>query len=314
MRTTSQKGIDFIAGHEGEILRVYKDPIGLATLGVGHLLTESEKRDMPVGTKITRKQSREYLAKDLKKMERAVNAAVKVPITQNQFDALVSFTFNVGVGGLKRSSVLRQLNNRKFDAAADALLLWNRAGGRVLKGLTRRRKEERAMFLTPDKASAAPHDPSEEHKGEPTDDPTVSATQAADPKPIETTVTRKEGGVTVEATKPNQQDVNENAKINEPLPYQGVGFWAVVKRDLYAATGGNLSLAGLTEYAQQASGWPEWIIAIIQKLAVGVLIATIGYFVFRVVHYAIDTWKKSQRVRVEADAKTDINKKDITWV
>lgn len=144
---TSRAGIDFIADHEGEVLEVYADPVGLPTLGVGHLLTSDEKRAMPIGTKITKEQSRAYLAKDLAQMESAVNESVKVPITQNQFDALVSLAFNIGAGGFKRSSVLRNLNNRKFTAAADAFLLWNKAGGKVLKGLTRRRREERELFL-----------------------------------------------------------------------------------------------------------------------------------------------------------------------
>lgn len=144
-----------LVGFEGEILKVYKDPIGLPTLGVGHLVTPAEKKDYPVGKKITRAESREFLRNDLRRFEDAVNNLVKVPITQNQFDALTSFAFNVGEGNLKRSSVLRNLNNRKFDAAANSFLAWNRAGGKVLDGLTRRRHTERSVFLTPDKVSAA---------------------------------------------------------------------------------------------------------------------------------------------------------------
>jgi lysozyme len=177
--TVSPNGIKFIAGHEGEILRVYADPVGLLTLGVGHLLTAAEKKAMPLGTKITQKQSREYLAKDLQRFERAINAAVAVPITQNQFDALVSFAFNVGESAFKRSSVLRNLNNRKFAAAADSLLAWNKAGGRVLKGLTRRRKEERELFLTPDKISNSAADQPSTSSTKPADDPAISEQGAA---------------------------------------------------------------------------------------------------------------------------------------
>jgi putative chitinase len=134
------------------------------------------------------------------------------------------------------------------------------------------------------------------------------------PPPVETVVTRTEDGVTVEASKTNQQDVNQPAQVAQPEPYLGIGFWKVIKRDFTAATGGNLSLAGLSEYAQQASGWPPWIVGIISKIAVGVLIATFGYLAFRVIHYAIDTWKKNQKVKVEVDAKTATDRKDIEWV
>lgn len=104
-------------------------------------------------------------------------------------------------------------------------------------------------------------------------------------------------------------------EVNSPEPYQGVGFWAVIKRDLAAATGGNLSLAGLSEYAQQASGWPEWLVGIIVKIAVGALIATAVYFIFRVVHYLADTWKKNQKVKTEvAAANVADSSFTIKWV
>lgn len=143
-----------------------------------------------------------------------------------------------------------------------------------------------------------------------------SATPAADTlkPPVETVVTRTEDGVTVEASKTNQQDVNVPADVAAPEPYLGVGFWGVIKRDFAAATGGNLSLAGLSEYAQQASGWPPWIIGMISKLAIGALIATFGYLIFRVIHYAIDSWKKNQKVKVEVSAATDVNRKDVNWI
>lgn len=130
----------------------------------------------------------------------------------------------------------------------------------------------------------------------------------------EATVTKvtEEGSASVTAK--NEQDVKEPALVGSPAPYQGVGFWNVIKRDLGAATGGNLSLSGLAEYAQQASGWPEWVIAIIQRIAVGVLIATIGYFVFRTIHYLVDRWQQNQKAKTEALAKTDISRKDIVWV
>jgi hypothetical protein len=154
---------------------------------------------------------------------------------------------------------------------------------------------------------------SSEHKGETSLNPQEAAKSTADHKPIETVVTRTDGDVTVEASKTNQQDVNVPAEISQPEPYQGVGFWKVIKRDLIAATGGNLSLGSLTEYAQQASGWPPWLVGMIGKLALGVLIATLAYFIFRVIHFGVDSWKKSRKVAVEAEAKTAIDRKDIVW-
>lgn len=154
--SVSEDGIKLLIEFEGEVLSVYKDPVGLPTLGVGHLVKPDEKANYPVGKKITKEESRKFLRNDLKKFEACVNNAVTVPITQNQFDALVSLAFNIGEGGFKRSSVLRNLNNRKFDAAADAFLAWNKAGGKVLPGLTRRRNAERSIFLTPDEAQLQP--------------------------------------------------------------------------------------------------------------------------------------------------------------
>lgn len=112
----------------------------------------------------------------------------------------------------------------------------------------------------------------------------------------------------------NEQPVTETAQVSGGEPYQGIGFWKVIKRDLTAATGGNLTFAGVAEYAQQASGWPEWVVGIISKVAVGVLIATFGYFIFRVVHYCVDRWQNNQRVKTEAEAKTAIDRKDIEWI
>lgn len=117
----------------------------------------------------------------------------------------------------------------------------------------------------------------------------------------------------VTETSKREQDVNETVKQPGPEPYQGIGFWGVIKRDLSFATGGNLSFAGFNEYATQASGWPPWVIGIISKVAIGILIATIAYFVFRVVHYAIDSWKKSHKASTEAMINTDITRKNIEF-
>jgi len=129
------------------------------------------------------------------------------------------------------------------------------------------------------------------------------------PIEIETTVVETEGD-TVTATTTTQ---SETVTIAAPSPYMEVGFWGVIKRDLAAATGGNLSFTALSEYAQQASGWPEWVVGIITKLAIGALIATAGYFIFRVIHYAVDTWKKNEKTKTEAAANTSKDRFNIEW-
>jgi hypothetical protein len=119
--------------------------------------------------------------------------------------------------------------------------------------------------------------------------PNTSSDQAVEAKQTEQTPAGE-----LEIQTKNEQSVTEPAKVTAPEPYMGVGFWGVIKRDLAAATGGNLTFSSLAEYAQQASGWPEWVVGILSKLAIGVLIATFGYFLFRVVHYLVDTEKRPE--------------------
>ena len=138
---TSQKGIDLIKKFEGCRLEAYKCPAGVWTIGYGHT------KGVQNGQKITQAQAEEFLREDLKIYEQAVEACVKVPLSQNQFDALVSFCYNCGSGALKTSTLLRLLNEGKYSEAGEQCLRWNTAGGKVLAGLTRRREEEREIFL-----------------------------------------------------------------------------------------------------------------------------------------------------------------------
>lgn len=138
---TSRTGIEFIKHWEGVSLKPYRDVAGYWTVGVGHLLREGE----PV-EQITMEQADEYLIRDLSDAERCVNSQVGTELTQNEFDALVSFVFNLGCGNFRRSSLLRLLNRGDFGLAASEFERWNRAGGKVVRGLTRRRKAEREMF------------------------------------------------------------------------------------------------------------------------------------------------------------------------
>jgi RHS repeat-associated protein len=144
--TTSKAGLDFITRQEGCVLNTYKDAAGLPTIGVGHLIKQGEHF-----SKITQTQAMQLLKNDVKNAGNAVNSLVKVPITQYQFDALVSFTFNVGNGNFKSSSVLKNVNAGNFSLIPVSLQKWNKAkvNGVLtpVPGLTTRRKEESDLFL-----------------------------------------------------------------------------------------------------------------------------------------------------------------------
>lgn len=141
----SSRGLDLIAQFEGFVDHIYKDAAGHPTIGYGHLLKEGEERRFRGG--ITRSEGKSLLREDANVAERAVNSYVRVPLNQNQFDALVSFTFNVGSGNFRNSTLLKKLNNGDYKGASNEFLRWVRAGGRVLAGLQRRRNAERKMFL-----------------------------------------------------------------------------------------------------------------------------------------------------------------------
>lgn len=145
-RKVSQNAVDLIVSFEGEILKVYLDPIGLPTVGVGHLCQPHE--GFRLGEIITRERSRELLRIDIERFEKAINELVLRQLNQNQFDAVVSFAFNVGTTTFRRSSVLRLLNESRFADAANFLLRYRFADGKSLKGLLRRRKAERQLFLS----------------------------------------------------------------------------------------------------------------------------------------------------------------------
>ena len=144
---TSQRGIDLIKQFEGLELEAYQDIAGIWTIGYGHIETARP------GMRITEREAEALLQRDLKPREQAVSRIVSVPLNQNEFDALVSFVYNVGIEGFRRSTARRRLNSGDRVGAADALTWWNKAtvGGvlREVTGLTRRRASERALFLTP---------------------------------------------------------------------------------------------------------------------------------------------------------------------
>lgn len=141
----SEKAIELIKKYEGLRLRVYRCPSGLLTIGYGHTRTA-----VP-GLAINKEMAEILLEEDLRECEKVINDLVKVPLTQNQYDALVSFVFNVGRGNFERSTLLKKLNEGGYVAASDEFLKWTkgrqRGGVKELPGLVRRRKEERELFL-----------------------------------------------------------------------------------------------------------------------------------------------------------------------
>lgn len=140
MRT---KNLQTIKDSEGLRLKAYlptKNDVW--TIGYGHT------HGVYQGMTITEQQAEQFLHEDVKWSEDAVNQYVHVSLTQNQFDALVSFVFNVGTGNFSNSTLLRLLNKGDYKGAADQFLRWNKQKGVVLNGLTIRRKNERALFLS----------------------------------------------------------------------------------------------------------------------------------------------------------------------
>jgi GH24 family phage-related lysozyme (muramidase) len=143
-RDINAKGLRLLKSFEGLRLTAYQDSVGVWTIGYG---TTSGVRP---GMVITEAQAEALLRRDLNRFEQAVDDLVNVPLNDDQFSALVSFTYNVGEGALASSTLLRLLNQRDYQGAADQLLRWDKAGGSTLPGLTRRRKAERALFLGQD--------------------------------------------------------------------------------------------------------------------------------------------------------------------
>lgn len=141
-RTISSKGIDLIAEFEGCRLNAYRCPAGVPTIGYGH--TRGVKMGDRLKSVVAAKQ---LLLEDLEnEYIPGVLACVKVPLTQNQLDALVSLAYNIGVGALSKSTLIRKLNAEDYQGASAEFLKWNRAAGQVLPGLSRRRRAEKQLF------------------------------------------------------------------------------------------------------------------------------------------------------------------------
>ncbi|MFP2394145.1 lysozyme [Enterobacter ludwigii] len=144
---TSEKGIALIKEFEGCKLTAYQDSVGVWSIGYGWTQPVDGK-PIRAGMTIKQETAERLLKTGLVSYESDVSRLVKVGLTQGQFDALVSFTYNLGARSLSTSTLLRKLNAGDYADAADEFLRWNKAGGKVLNGLARRREAERALFLS----------------------------------------------------------------------------------------------------------------------------------------------------------------------
>jgi lysozyme len=141
---TGRDGVELIRHFEGCRFDAYLCPAGVWTIGYGHTA------DVKEGDSIDQEAAEAFLIEDLEKFEQAVMRLVEVPLTQQQFDALVSWTFNLGAGNLAESTLLRKLNNYQYAEVPEQMMRWVKAGGQVLDGLVKRRAAEAALFQNKD--------------------------------------------------------------------------------------------------------------------------------------------------------------------
>jgi lysozyme len=141
---TGRDGVELIRHFEGCRFDAYLCPAGVWTIGYGHTAGVKE------GDSIDQEAAEAFLIEDLETFEQAVTRLVEVPLTQQQFDALVSWTFNLGAGNLAESTLLKKLNNYQYAEVPEQMMRWVRAGGKVLDGLVRRRAAEAALFQSKD--------------------------------------------------------------------------------------------------------------------------------------------------------------------
>lgn len=141
---TSQNGINLIKQFEGLRLEAYKCPGGVLTIGYGHT-----GDDVKEGDRITPDNAEYLLKQDIKSAEYCINTEVKRELTQNQYDALISFVFNIGSFNFRHSTLLRQLNYGNYQKAAEQFDKWIYSKKTILPGLVKRRKAERLLFERP---------------------------------------------------------------------------------------------------------------------------------------------------------------------
>jgi lysozyme len=267
---TSEYGLKQIKRREGVVLHVYRDSKRLPTAGVGHLLTQEENQHLPVGAPITQAQSDTWLKEDLGECETCINTVVKPRLKQNEFDALVSLAFNIGVAGFKRSTVVRRLNAGDKAGAASAILLWNKPP--EIQG---RRRTEYNQFRTPYTVSTA-----------------AAATQSSDELDKHNENTLKDSAATVQQP-PNNADPSTEQNV-AVVKEEHLGFWATLKNKIVTAFTGVGGATGVTSYAQQAQTFGLsslfW-----ERIFYIALIALLGWIVIEIVRYFYTVWTKRKR-------------------
>lgn len=145
--SVSNKGVDLICEFEGKRLVAYDDGVGIWTIGFGTIKYPNGTR-VKKGDTCTLDQAKEYMRHDLIEFEHTVNSSVKVPLNQNQFDALVSLAYNIGSNAFKSSTLVKKLNTGDYQGAADQFNAWINAGGKRMQGLVNRRDREKLLFLS----------------------------------------------------------------------------------------------------------------------------------------------------------------------
>mgnify|MGYP001399894789 CR=1 FL=1 len=143
----SAEGINLIKRFEGVRNRAYRDCVGLWTIGVGHLIGDGKSLPDSWNRTFTEEEINALLIRDLSRFERGIRMYIKVPLRQCEYDSLCSFAFNLGLGTLQRSTLRQKINRGDKEGAAKEILKYCRAGGKVIKGLQRRREAEYRMFL-----------------------------------------------------------------------------------------------------------------------------------------------------------------------
>lgn len=137
----NSKGLAILKEFEGCKLTVYKDLVGYLTVGYG------QRTNLPEGTIITQDEADKLLEKSVELTSQGVKACVKVPLNENQFSALVCLAYNIGISALQESTLVRLLNASDYIGASRQFVRWDKAGGKDIPGLLRRRLTEKALFL-----------------------------------------------------------------------------------------------------------------------------------------------------------------------
>lgn len=281
MRKINEAGLALIKEFEGLRLRTYRDSVGVLTIGYGH--TGSDVR---AGETITEPEAEELLRIDLNEAEAAVDEAVNVDLTDNQYAGLIALAFNIGGSAFTRSTLIRKLNAGDYDGAANQFLRWNKGGKplRVIAGLTRRRKAERKLFLTDES----------ELNG------TTEPAPAAEPTVTETVITK-----TTETEKPKDGGIETTVKeavtkiaANEQL--KTIASEGVTKLAAKATTA--LTTGGTASATGGALTGKTWLIVLSIVLAVG----AIGVVVVLMIH-------KSSKEKQAAMINSDRERADVKF-